>query len=130
MMKLFQAVMNGCRERFGDAQVQQIAEGQMEIAIVNDAGEAMFPVYIGCHSDTDLELSAILFQVPEADVKAFMAQCNTMNTQYPMIKFYMEENYLCAGMDLLLYTYEADDVMSMLTALLQVIAQNLPALLG
>lgn len=129
-MKLFQAVMNGCRERFGDAQVQQIAEGQIEIAIVNDAGEAMFPIYIGFHSDTDLELSAILFQVPEADVKAFMAQCNTMNTQYPMIKFYMEENYLCAGMDLLLYTYEADDVMSMLTALLQVIAQNLPALLG
>ena len=129
-MKLFQAVMNGCRERFGDAQVQQIAEGQIEIAIVNDAGEAMFPIYIGFHSDTDLELSAILFQVPEADVKAFMAQCNTMNTQYPMIKFYMEENYLCAGMDLLLYTYEAEDVMSMLTALLQVIAQNLPALLG
>ena len=130
MMKLFQAVMNGCRERFGDAQVQQIAEGQMEIAIVNDAGAALFPVYLGCHSDTDLELSASLFQVPEADVKAFMAQCNTMNTQNPMIKFYMEENYLCAGMDLLLYTYEADDVMSMLTALLQVIAQNLPALLG
>lgn len=129
-MKLFQAVMNGCRERFGDAQVQQIAEGQIEIAIVNDAGEAMFPIYIGFHSDTDLELSAILFQVPEADVKAFMAQCNTMNTQYPMVKFYMEENYLCAGMDLLLYTYEAEDVMSMLTALLQVIAQNLPALLG
>ena len=129
-MKLFQAVMNGCRERFGDAQVQQIAEGQIEIAIVNDAGEAMVPIYIGFHSDTDLELSAILFQVPEADVKAFMAQCNTMNTQYPMVKFYMEENYLCAGMDLLLYTYEAEDVMSMLTALLQVIAQNLPALLG
>ena len=129
-MKLFEAVMNGCRERFGDAQVQQIAEGQIEIAIVNDAGEAMFPVYIGFHSETDLELSAILFQVPEADIKAFMAQCNTMNTQYPMIKFYMEENYLCAGMDLLLYTYEAEDVMSMLTALLQVIAQNLPALLG
>ena len=129
-MKLFEAVMNGCRERFGDAQVQQIAEGQIEIAIVNDAGEAMFPVYIGFHSETDLELSAILFQVPEADIKAFMAQCNTMNTQYPMIKFYMEENYLCAGMDLLLYTYEVEDVMSMLTALLQVIAQNLPALLG
>lgn len=129
-MKLFQAVMKGCRERFGDAQVQQIAEGQIEIAIVNDAGEAMFPVYIGFHSETDLELSAILFQVPSADVQAFMAHCNTLNTQYPMIKFYMEESYLCAGMDLLLYTYEAEDVMSMLTALLQVIAQNLPALLG
>lgn len=129
-MKLFQAVMNGCRERFGDAQVQQIAEGQIEIAIVNDAGEAMFPVYIGFHNETDLELSAILFRVPEADAQAFMAHCNTLNTQYPMIKFYMEENYLCAGMDLLLYTYEEEDVMSMLTALLQVIAQNLPALLG
>ena len=129
-MKLFEAVMKSCRERFGDAQVQQIAEGQIEIAMVNDAGEAMFPVYVGFHNENDMELSAILFQVSEADTKAFMAQCNTMNTQYPMIKFYMEENYLCAGMDLLLYTYEAEDVMSMLTALLQVIAQNLPALLG
>lgn len=129
-MKLFEAVMSGCRERFGDARVQQIAEGQIEIAMVNDAGEAMFPVYIGFHSETDLELSAILFQVPVADTKAFMAQCNTLNTQYPMIKFYMEADYLCAGMDLLLYTEEAEDVMGMLTALLQVIAQNLPALLG
>ena len=129
-MKLFKAVMNGCCERFGEAQVQQLAEGQIEIAIVNDAGEAMFPVYIGFHSETDVELTAILFQVPEADTKVFMAQCNTMNSQYPMVKFYMEADYLCAGMDLLLYTYEAEDVMSMLTALLQVIAQNLPALLG
>lgn len=129
-MKLFNNVMTGCRERFGDAQVQQIGEGQIEIAMVNDAGEAMFPVYIGFHSETDLELTAILFQVPEADIKAFMAQCNTINTQYPMVKFYMEADYLCAGMDLLLYTDSAEDVMSMLTALLQVIAQNLPALLG
>jgi hypothetical protein len=33
-------------------------------------------------------------------------------------------------MDLLLYTEDVADVMSMLTALLQVIAANLPALLG
>jgi hypothetical protein len=59
-----------------------------------------------------------------------MAQCNTMNTQYPMVRFYMDSGYLCAGMDLLLYTEDAADVMSMLTALLQVIAANLPALLG
>ena len=129
-MKLFEDVMAGCCERFGNEQVQQIAEGQIEIAIVNEAGEAMFPVYIGFHNENDMELTAILFQVPEADVKAFMAQCNTLNTQYPMVKFYMEADYLCAGMDLLLYTEEAGDVMSMLAALLQVIAQNLPALLG
>ena len=53
-----------------------------------------------------------------------------MNTQYPMIRFYMEAGYLCAGMDLLLHTGDVADVMSMLTALLQVIAANLPALLG
>ena len=129
-MKLFNDVMEACIERFGNDTVQQIAEGQLVIAIVNEEGEPMFPVYVGFHNETDLEINAMLFEVPEADEKAFMAQCNTMNTQYPMIKFYMEENYLCAGMDLLLYTYEADDVMSMLTALLQVIAQNLPALLG
>jgi len=129
-MKLFDDVLAGCRERFGDGQVQQIAESQIEIAIVNEAGEAMFPVYIGFHNENDMELTAILFQVPEVDKKAFMAQCNTLNTQYPMIKFYMEADYMCAGMDLLLYTEEAEDVMSMLAALLQVIAQNLPALLG
>ena len=117
-MKLFNDVILSCCERFGEAQVQQIAEGQIEIAMVNDVGEAMFPVYIGFHNENDLEL------------KAFMAQCNTLNTQYPMVKFYMEADYLCAGMDLLLYTQEAADVMSMLTALLQVITQNLPALLG
>ena len=129
-MKLFDDVMLGCCERFGAERVQQIGEGQIEIAMVNDAGEAMFPVYIGFHNEYDLELTAILFQVPEVDVKAFMAQCNTLNTQYPMIKFYMEADYMCAGMDLLLYTEDAADVMGMLTALLQVIAQNLPALLG
>ena len=129
-MKLFEDVLISCRERFGNERVQQIAEGQIEIAMVNDAEEAMFPVYIGFHNEHDLELTAILFQVPEVDVKVFMAQCNTLNTQYPMIKFYMEADYLCAGMDLLLYTKDAADVMSMLTALLQVIAQNLPALLG
>ena len=129
-MKLFNDVILSCCERFGEAQVQQIAEGQIEIAMVNDVGEAMFPVYIGFHNENDLELTAILFQVPEVDVKAFMAQCNTLNTQYPMVKFYMEADYLCAGMDLLLSTDAAEDVMSMLTALLQVIAQNLPALLG
>lgn len=129
-MKLFEQVLAGCRERFGDTQVQPIGDGQIELAMVNDVGEAMFPVYIGFHSETDIELTAILFQVPEGDVKAFMAQCNTMNTQYPMVKFYMEADYMCAGMDLLLYTENVEDVMSMLTALLQVIAQNLPALLG
>ena len=129
-MKLFEQVMTACAHRFGEEQVQQIADGQLEIAIVNDAGEAMFPVYVGFHNEHDMELSAILFQVPEADEKAFMAQCNTLNTQYPMIRFWMESGYMCAGMDLLLYTGEADDVMSMLTALLQVIAANLPALLG
>ena len=129
-MKLFDEVMLSCCERFGSEQVQQIAEGQIEIAMVNDAGEAMFPVYIGFHSETDLELTAILFQVAEVDVKAFMAQCNTMNTQYPVVRFYMDSGYLCAGMDLLLYTEDVADVMSMLTALLQVIAANLPALLG
>ena len=51
-------------------------------------------------------------------------------TTYDARKQYMDSGYLCAGMDLLLYTGEADDVMSMLTALLQIIAANLPALLG
>ena len=129
-MKLFQQVMAACAERFGAEQVQQLAENQLEIAMVNDAGEAMFPIYVGFHSSNDIEFTAILFQVPEADQKAFMAQCNTMNTQYPVVRFYMDSGYLCAGMDLLLYTEDAADVMSMLTALLQVIAANLPALLG
>ena len=129
-MKLFQQVMAACGERFGAEQVGQLAENQLEIAMVNDAGEAMFPIYIGFHSPNDIELTAILFAVPEADQKAFKAQCNTMNTQYPMVRFYMDSGYLCAGMDLLLYTEDAADVMSMLTALLQVIAANLPALLG
>lgn len=129
-MKMFQQVMSACVERFGNDQVQQIGENQLEIAMVNDAGEPMFPIYVGFHNANDLEFTAILFQVPEADEKAFMAQCNTMNTQYPMIRFYMESGYLCAAMDLLLYTEDVADVMSMLTALLQVIAANLPALLG
>lgn len=129
-MKLFDNVMAACCERFGDGQVQKIAEGQIEIAVVNDNQEAMFPVYIGFHNENDMELSGILFQVPEVDEKAFMAQCNTLNTQYPCVKFYMDSGYLCAGMDLLLYTEEAEDVMSMLTALLQVICANLPGLLG
>lgn len=129
-MKLFKQVMSACAGRFGDEQVQQIADGQLEIAIVNEAGEAMFPVYIGFHSENDLELSAILFQVPEVDQKAFMAQANTMNTQYPCVRFYLDSGYFCAGLDLLLYTGDAEDVMSMLTALLQVIASNLPGLLG
>ena len=129
-MKLFEQVMTACAARFGAEQVQQIAEGQLEIAVVNDAGEAMFPVYIGFHNEHDMELSAILFQVPPADEKAFMAQCNNLNMQYPSVRFYLDESYFCANMDLLLYTEDADDVMSMLTALLQVIAANLPALLG
>lgn len=129
-MKLFQQVMAACAERFGAEQVQKLADNQLEIAMVNDAGEAMFPIYVGFHNSNDIEFTAILFQVPEADQKAFMAQCNTMNTQYPVVRFYMDSGYLCAGMDLLLYTEDAADVMSMLTALLQVIAANLPALLG
>ena len=129
-MKLFNEVMAACRERFGAQQVMQLADNQLEIAMVNDAGEPMFPVYMGFHSEHDIEFTAILFDVPEADQKAFMAQCNTMNTQYPVVRFYMDSGYLCAGMDLLLYTEDAADVMSMLTALLQVIAANLPALLG
>lgn len=129
-MKLFQQVMTACAERFGSEQVTQIADGQLEIAMVNENGEAMFPVYIGFHNENDLEISAILFQVPEADRRAFMAQANTMNTQYPCARFYLEADYFCAGMDLLLYTEDPADVMSMLTALLQVIAANLPGLLG
>lgn len=129
-MKLFEQVLSACQQRFGYEQVEQIAQGQLEIAMVNDNGEAMFPVYIGFHSENDLELSAILFQVPEADAQAFMAQCNNLNTQYPCVKFYLDADYFCAGMDLLLYTEDAEDVMSMLTALLQVIAANLPGLLG
>ena len=129
-MKVFNEVMAACRERFGAQQVMQLADNQLEIAMVNDAGEPMFPVYMGFHSEHDIEFTAILFDVPEADQKAFMAQCNTMNTQYPVVRFYMDSGYLCACMDLLLYTEDAADVMSMLTALLQVIAANLPALLG
>ncbi len=129
-MKLFDCVMNACAERFGEACVQKIADNQLEIAVVNDQQEAMFPVYVGFHSDHDMELSAILFQVPEADEEAFMAQCNVLNTQYPTVKFYLDSGYMCAGLDLLLFTEEADDVMSMLTALLQVICANLPGLLG
>ena len=129
-MKLFEQVMTACVGRFGAEQVQQIAEGQLEIAVVNDAGEAMFPIYIGFHSEHDMELSAILFQVPPVDEKAFMAQCNNLNMQYPGVRFYLDEGYFCANMDLLLYTEDPEDVMSMLTALLQVIAANLPALLG
>lgn len=129
-MKLFDNVMNACAERFGEECVQKIADNQLEIAVVNDQQEAMFPVYVGFHNDHDMELSAILFQVPEADEEAFMAQCNVLNTQYPTVKFYLDSGYLCAGLDLLLFTEEAEDVMSMLTALLQVICANLPGLLG
>ncbi len=129
-MKLFEQVMTACQGQFGYEQVQQLAANQLEIAVMNEQGEPMFPVYVGFHSETDMEFTAILFQVPEADRRAFMAQCNTMNTQYPCVKFYMDDSYLCAGMDLLLFTEECEDVMSMLHALLQVIAANLPALLG
>lgn len=129
-MKLFNDVITACRERFGAQQVMQLADNQLEIAMVNDAGEPMFPVYVGFHSPNDIEFTAILFDVPEADQKAFMVQCNTMNTQYPVVRFYMDSGYLCVGMDLMLYTEDVADVMSMLTALLQVIAANLPALLG
>lgn len=129
-MKLFDNVMTACVGSFGAEQVQLIAENQIELAILDNEGQPMFPVYIGFHSEHDLEISAILFQVPEADAKAFMAQCNNMNTQYPCVKFYLDSGYLCAGMDLLLYTGDAQDVMSMLMALLQVVASNLPGLLG
>jgi len=129
-MKLFNDVMEACIERFGNDTVQQIAEGQLVIASVNEEGEPMFPVYVCFHNETDLEINAMLFEVPEADEKAFMAQCNNLNCQYPVVKFYIDSHYLCAGMDLLLYTEDVADVMSMLTALLQVIVANLPGLLG
>lgn len=129
-MKLFDTVMAACARRFGGEQVQQIAEHQLEIVILNEEGQPMFPVYVGFHNDHDMEFTAILFAVPEEDAQAFMAQCNNLNTQYPAVKWYMEDLYLCAAMDLLLYTGEADDVMSMLAALLQVVAANLPGLLG
>lgn len=129
-MKLFDTVMAACAERFGAQQVQQIAEHQLEIVIPNEEGQPMFPLYVGFHNAHDMEFTAILFEVPQPDAQAFMAQCNNLNTQYPTVKWYMEDLYLCAGMDLLLYTEDADDVMSMLTALLQVVAANLPGLLG
>lgn len=129
-MEQFEQMKAACAERFGADRVQVIAENQIELAVVNDAGEAMFPVYVGFHSENDLELSAILFQVPEGDADAFMAQCSRLNAQYPWVKFYLDSGYFCAGMDLLLYSGELEDEMSMLTALLQVICVNLPGLLG
>ena len=125
-MNLFETVQNACIQRFGMEQVQEI----QEISVLNDEQQPMFPIYLGFHSETDLEMTAILFQVPETDLDAFTAQCNTLNTQYPWVKFAIDEGYLCAGLDLLLYTGDPEDVMSMLTALLQVICSNLPALLG
>lgn len=129
-MRLFECVENACIQRFGQSQVQEMQENQLEICVINDQEEPLFPVYLGFHSDVDLEMTAILFQVPDEDADAFTAQCNTLNTQYPWIKFAIQDGYLCAGLDLLLYTGEVEDVMSMLTALLQVICTNLPALLG
>lgn len=129
-MELFERLYDTCIHSFGEEQVQKLAENQLEISIVNDDGEAMFPVYVGFHDKNDMELTAILFQVPEEDADAFMAQCNNLNTQYPWVKFYLESGYFCAGLDLLLYTGDVADVMSMLTALLQVISANLPGLLG
>lgn len=129
-MNLFETVQNACIQRFGMEQVQEIQEQQLEISVLNDEQQPMFPVYLGFHSETDLEMTAILFQVSETDLDAFTAQCNTLNTQYPWVKFAIDEGYLCAGLDLLLYTGDPEDVMSMLTALLQVICSNLPALLG
>ncbi len=75
-------------------------------------------------------MTAILFQVPDVDADAFIAQCNQLNTQYPWVKFALDSGYLCAEMDLMLYTGDVEDIMSMLAALLQVICSNLPALLG
>ncbi len=129
-MNLFETVQNACIQRFGMEQVQEIQEQQLEISVLNDEQQPMFPIYLGFHSETDLEMTAILFQVPETDLDAFTAQCNTLNTQYPWVKFAIDDGYLCAGLDLLLYTGDPEDVMSMLTALLQVICSNLPALLG
>ncbi len=129
-MNLSETVQNACIQRFGMEQVQEIQEQQLEISVLNDEQQPMFPIYLGFHSETDLEMTAILFQVPETDLDAFTAQCNTLNTQYPWVKFAIDEGYLCAGLDLLLYTGDPEDVMSMLTALLQVICSNLPALLG
>ena len=125
-MNLFETVQNACIQRFGMEQVQEIQEQQLEISVLNDEQQPMFPIYLGFHSETDLEMTAILFQVPETDLDAFTAQCNTLNTQYPWVKFAIDEGYLCAGLDLLLYTGDPEDVMSML----QVICSNLPALLG
>ncbi len=129
-MERFEKLRTACAERFGEERIQVIAENQLEVSVVNDEGEAMFPVYVGLHSETDMELSAILFQVPDADGDAFMAHCNHLNMQYPWVKFYLDSGYFCAGMDLLLYSDDEEDVMSMLTALLQVICVNLPGLLG
>lgn len=129
-MELFERLAKACETKFGGAQVQKLAENQLEISVLNDEGEAMFPVYLGAHTKSDWELSAILFQVPEVDADAFMAQCNHLNTQYPWVKFYLDSGYFCAGIDLVLYTGDPEDVMSMLTALLQVICVNLPGLLG
>lgn len=129
-MKPFEQLKTACVDRFGDDRVQVMGKNQLEISVVNDEGAAMFPVYVGLHSESDLELSAILFQVPDEDADAFMAQCNHLNMQYPWVKFYLDSGYFCAGMDLLLYSDDAEDVMSMLTALLQVICVNLPGLLG
>ena len=130
MMSLFETVKDACREHFGEGQVQEIEENQLEIAVLNDAQEAMFPVYLGFHSEHDVEMTAILFQVPDVDADAFIAQCNQLNTQYPWVKFALDSGYLCAGMDLMLYTGDVEDIMSMLAALLQVICSNLLALLG
>lgn len=130
-MKLFDTVLDACIRRFGYEQVQILEEDeQLEIDLLSGELEPMFPLYIGFHSETDLELTAIVFQVPERDTDAFIAQCNTLNAQYPWVKFTVDSGYLCAGMDLLLHTGSAEDVMSMLTALLQVICTNLPGLLG
>ena len=130
-MKLFDNVLDACIRRFGYEQVQVLEDDeQLEIDLLSEDGEPMFPVYIGFHSETDLELTAILFAIPEADTDAFIAQCNTLNTQYPWVKFTVDSGYLCAGMDLLLHTGRSEDVMSMLAALLQVICSNLPGLLG
>ena len=129
-MRLFKKVLEACGESFGPEQVQAIGENQLELVIPDGEGQPMFPVYVGFHDETDMEMTAILFPVPEADLQAFMAQCNNLNTQYPCVKFWIDDGYLCAGMDLLLYTGLVEDVMSMLTALLQVVASNLPGLLG
>ena len=64
-MKLFDTVLDACIRRFGYEQVQILEEDeQLEIDLLSGELEPMFPLYIGFHSETYLEMTAIVFQVP------------------------------------------------------------------